>query len=105
MQLPENATLNQAAALAAALPAALAAEGTGPFTVDATLLKAFDSSTLALLLQAHRLAHAAGRGFRVQDAPAQLMQLATLYGVQDLLALEPGPVSPVPPPIPVSASA
>ncbi len=89
MQLPENATLAQAAALAATLPAALAAESTGPFTVDASKLTAFDSSTLALLLQAHRLAHAAGRGFAVHGAPAQLTQLATLYGVEALLSLEP----------------
>jgi phospholipid transport system transporter-binding protein len=102
MQLPENATLNQAAALAAALPASLAAEGAGPFTVDASRLTAFDSSTLALLLQAHRLARAAGREFQVHGAPAQLTQLAALYGVQDLLALEPGQA---PPPTPVSASA
>jgi phospholipid transport system transporter-binding protein len=93
MQLPQSATLAQAAALADALPAALAAESTGPFTVDASRLTDFDSSTLALLLQAHRLAHAAGRGFSVRGAPAQLAQLAALYGLEGLLPLEPGPAT------------
>jgi phospholipid transport system transporter-binding protein len=93
MQLPEDATLAQAAALAAALPAALAAEGEGPFTVDASKLTAFDSSTLALLLQAHRLANAAGRGFLVRGAPAQLAQLAALYGLDGLLPLAPEPAT------------
>jgi phospholipid transport system transporter-binding protein len=88
MQLPENATLAHAADLAATLPAALAAETSGDFTVDASQLTDYDSSTLALLLQAHRLAHAAGRGFVVRGAPAQLAQLAALYGVDPLLSFE-----------------
>jgi phospholipid transport system transporter-binding protein len=88
MQLPEQAHLEQAAALAAQLPAALA-EGEGAFTVDASAVKAYDTSTIALLLQARRLATAAGRGFAVTGAPAQLTQLAALYGVEELLSLSP----------------
>ena len=89
MQLPEHATLEQAAALAAQLPQAVAA-GSGVLRVDASALKAYDSSTLALLLQAQRLALAAGRGFEVSGLPAQLVDLARLYGVDSLLALSPG---------------
>jgi phospholipid transport system transporter-binding protein len=85
MKLPEHATLEQAAALAATLPAAVAA-GTGPLSIDASALKAYDSSTLSLLMQARRLAQAAGRGFEVVGAPAQLLQLAALYGVDELLS-------------------
>lgn len=85
MQLPADATLNHAAALAAQLPQALAASS-GVLHLDASALKAFDSSTLALLLQAQRLAQAAGRGFEVSAVPAQLVQLARLYGVDSLLA-------------------
>ena len=93
MQLPEHATLEQAAALADTLPAAVA-EGSGVLSIDASQLKAFDSSTLALLLQAHRLARAAGRGFEVRSAPPQLAELARLYGVEELLSLSPsGPRS------------
>ena len=93
MQLPEHATLEQAAALAAQLPQAVAA-GSGVLRVDASALKAYDSSTLALLLQAQRLAQAAGRGFEVTGLPGQLVDLARLYGVDSLLALSPSPAEP-----------
>ena len=90
MQLPEHATLEQAAELAAMLPAAVA-EGTGVLQIDAGALKSYDSSTLALLMQAHRLAQGAGRGIEVTGAPAQLVQLAQLYGVEELLGIKPTP--------------
>ncbi len=86
MQLPEHATLEQAAALAQTVPAAVA-QGSGPLQVDASQLQAFDSSTIALLLHTHRLAQAAGRGLLVTGAPAQLVQLAQLYGVEGLLGM------------------
>jgi phospholipid transport system transporter-binding protein len=89
MQLPEQATLEQAAELAAGLPAALTSSGSGELRVDASALKSFDSSTIALLMQAHRLAHAAGRGYEVVGAPAKLSELARLYGVEDLVSLAP----------------
>ena len=86
MKLPETATLDEAAALAATLPA-LVAQGSGPLRVEAAALKTFDSSTIALLLQAQRLAKAAGRGFEIADLPAPLLALAQLYGVDALLSL------------------
>ncbi len=85
MQLPATATLDEAADLAATLPA-LVTQGAGPLCVDASALKAFDSSTIALLLQAQRLAKAAGRGFELSQAPTQLLELARLYGVDGLLS-------------------
>ncbi len=88
LQLPADATLEHAAELAAALPAALA-QGGDVFSVDASALQAYDTSTIALLLQARRAAQAAGRGFAVSGAPAQLMQLAALYGVEALLSPSP----------------
>ena len=92
MQLPATATLEQAAALAAELPAAVAA-GSGVLHIDASTLKALDSSTLALLLQARRLAQAAGRTVAVDGAPPKLRQLAQLYGLDGLLPLsEPAPI-------------
>jgi phospholipid transport system transporter-binding protein len=93
MQLPEHATLEQAAALALTVPAAVAA-GSGPLRVDASKLQDFDSSTIALLLHARRQAQAAGRGFEVAGAPAQLAQLARLYGVEELLGLTPTAAGP-----------
>lgn len=85
LQLPADATLEHAAALAATLPAALA-QGDGVFSVDASALQVYDTSTIALLLQARRAAQAAGRGFTVTGLPAQLAQLAALYGVEELLS-------------------
>ena len=88
MQLPATATLEQAAELATTLPAEVAG-GAGVLRVDAGALHAYDSSTIALLLQARSLAQAAGRGFEVVGAPAKLVELARLYGVEELLALSP----------------
>jgi phospholipid transport system transporter-binding protein len=93
MKLPVDATIEHAAALAATLPAAVA-EGSGALQIDASALVSFDSSTVALLLQAHRLAQAAGRAFEVSGAPAQLAQLARLYGVESLLSLAPSSSGP-----------
>ena len=90
MKLPATATLNEAAALAAALPEAVAS-GSGALRVDASALTAFDSSTIALLLQAQRLTQAAGRGFEVVGTPPKLLQLASLYGVDGLLPLSLSP--------------
>ena len=86
MKLPANATLEHAAELAAGLTAEVA-KVSRVLTVDASALTAYDSSTIALLLQARRVAEAAGRGFAVTGAPAQLVELARLYGVDGLLSL------------------
>jgi phospholipid transport system transporter-binding protein len=86
MQLPDTATLDHAAALAATLPAAVAQSGAA-FSVDASALKSFDSATIALLMQARRAANAAGKGFELVGLPPKLAQLARLYGVADLLGL------------------
>jgi phospholipid transport system transporter-binding protein len=86
MKLPARATLDNAAELAAGLTAEVA-KGNGVLTVDASALTAYDSSTIALLLQVRRTAEAAGRGFAVTGAPAQLVDLARLYGVDGLLSL------------------
>ncbi len=55
--------------------------------VDASALTDFDSSAIALLLQAQRLAQAGGRSLSVHDAPRAMVELATLYGVAELLGL------------------
>ncbi len=110
MQLPADATLEHAAALAAELPQAMANDGAAtdsgadaqtdaqtharaaaPWRIDASALQHFDSATIALLMQARRLAQQAGRSFEVTGAPAKLAQLARLYGVEELLALQAAP--------------
>jgi hypothetical protein len=63
---------------------------TGPVRVDGSALQVYDTSTVALLLQLRRLAQAAGRPFELQAPPAKLVQLAQLYGVEELLGLPAG---------------
>ncbi len=53
--------------------------------VDASQLQNFDSSALALLLDLQRSASAANARLTIHNAPAQLTQLATLYGVNELI--------------------
>lgn len=53
--------------------------------VDASTLQEFDSSALAVLLECRREALAAGKAFSVQGIPARLRQLASLYGVAELI--------------------
>jgi len=53
--------------------------------IDASALASFDSSALALLLDIRRAALAAGSALGLHNVPARLTQLATLYGVNDLI--------------------
>jgi phospholipid transport system transporter-binding protein len=50
-------------------------------TVDASHLKHFDSSALALLV------HYANRGLSLENVPQRVTELAKLYGVYSLLKL------------------
>lgn len=91
LQLPASATLADSQMLLSLLDKALAAgaqgaRATGPVEVDASALQNFDTSTIALLMQARRLAQEAGRSFSVQGVPAKLLELARLYGVEELLS-------------------
>ena len=54
-------------------------------TVDASALEKFDSSALAVLLDCRRQALAVGQSFIVVGASQRLTQLATLYGVSQLI--------------------
>ncbi|MBA3594765.1 MAG: STAS domain-containing protein [Pseudomonadota bacterium] len=83
--LPERLTHDLAAPSVEALGVMLAGE-TGPEVVaDASALREFDSSALAVLLACRRQVLAAGKRFSVLALPDRLRQLAGLYGVQDLL--------------------
>jgi phospholipid transport system transporter-binding protein len=65
------------AQLPAALPPAVA--------LDASALAEFDSSALAVLLGLRRVLSQKGSTLRVQGMTPRLRELATLYGVLDLL--------------------
>jgi phospholipid transport system transporter-binding protein len=83
--LPETVNVDGASDTLRMLSLALKRETEPNITVDASSLKRFDSSALAVLLECQRLAHAWGKGFGVRRAPVKLTQLARLYGIDELL--------------------
>lgn len=85
LQLPASVTLSNVTALLAQLDQS----GDAPEAIDAAGLQEFDTGTIALLLEAHRRAKARGASFSVKNAPPRLRQLARIYGVEELLSLEP----------------
>lgn len=90
LTLPSSLTHTQAQAAANGLRAQFASQA-GSVVIDASALVQFDSSALAVMLAARREATAAGRAFSVVGMPAQLRQLAGLYGVSELV---PAPAAP-----------
>jgi len=68
-----------------ALHGALPSVQPEPVRVDASALSDFDSSALAVLLGLRRVAKAQGRAVLVEGMSARLRELATLYGVLELL--------------------
>lgn len=96
LKLPADSAQEQVAALLADVDAALTAAADGLLVIDAGVLQRFDSSTVALLLHAQRGAHKRGLRLQIDGAPPRLRELATLYGVAELLPL--GSADPVSPP-------
>lgn len=64
---------------------AAGAEAPRDWVIDASALRDFDSSALAVLLACRRSAHGLGGTLRVQGLPAALRELASVYGVLELL--------------------
>ena len=88
--LPAVAGLEQASALVRDVDAAIAAATGDTVVLDAAALTEFDTSAVALLLHAQRAARARDLKLEVRGAPPKLLELARLYGVHELLALESG---------------
>ena len=84
LSLPSKLTHDDAQALVRTLTAQIAAQSDG-VVVSAGQLREFDSSALAVLLECRRAATAAGKRFSVHQLPSKLLQLASLYGVVQLL--------------------
>jgi phospholipid transport system transporter-binding protein len=84
LTLPSVVTHDQALETAYGLKAGVVSEATAVL-LDATALTQFDSSALAVMLACRREAIAAGKTFSVQGLPVRLSQLASLYGVAELL--------------------
>ncbi|UDM50728.1 lipid asymmetry maintenance protein MlaB [Cupriavidus sp. MP-37] len=91
MLSPGNSLTNQNAA--AVLRDGLARVAQGDVEVDCTGLAQVDSSAVAVLLAWHRAAVARGQALVLRGVPAQLAQLASLYGVDGLLGLAAAPAA------------
>lgn len=84
--LPAQLMHAEAPAYLVRCQAALAqSAGAQAVSVDATALREFDSSVLAVLLAVRRAAQARQATLHVQNLPARLRDLATVYGVSELL--------------------
>ena len=83
--LPEELTHARAPACCRMLAQALRKDAAREAVADASALRHFDSSALAVLLECRREALALGKTFTVYQLPARLRGLAALYGVADLL--------------------
>jgi phospholipid transport system transporter-binding protein len=83
--LPVELTHAQAAACCRMLAQALRSDPEKAVVADAAALTRFDSSALAVLLECRREALALGKAFAVARLPERLRELATLYGVAELL--------------------
>lgn len=83
--LPKELTQTQATACLRMLVQGLRALSGQDVVVDATGLSRFDSAALAVLLELRRETLAQGKRFSVRGLPARLGDLATLYGIFELL--------------------
>ena len=85
LRLPPLLTHAQAEACRTQLAQAMAASPDRVLLLDASDLRHFDSSALAVLLACRRQAQALGRSLQLQGLSAPLRELAGLYGVLDWL--------------------
>lgn len=83
--LPATLTHREATATLASLAAAFGSPGPGDVHLDASALRQFDTSAIAVLLECRRLAQQRGRTLHIDGLPAPLLELARLYGVEELL--------------------
>ncbi len=83
--LPAELTHEQAPACCRMLAQALRSDPSTQAIADASALRSFDSSALAVLLECRREALALGKTFSVSHLHPRLRALATLYGVGELL--------------------
>jgi phospholipid transport system transporter-binding protein len=83
--LPAELTHAEATACCRMLAQALRSDPGRQAVADASALRHFDSSALAVLLDCRREALALGKTFAVRQLHPRLRSLATLYGVAELL--------------------
>lgn len=83
--LPKELTQSQATACLRMLVEGLRSLTEPHVVVDASALSRFDSAALAVLLAFRRETLAVGKRFSILGLPARLGDLATLYGIAELL--------------------
>jgi phospholipid transport system transporter-binding protein len=83
--LPIELTHEQASACLQTMVQGLSSEAGPHVVVSGATLQRFDSSALAVLLELRRQCQSTGKEFAVTDLPKQLLDLAGLYGVDELL--------------------
>lgn len=83
--LPQALTQSEASACLVALGQGLRAESDSKVVLDASALHHFDSAALAVLLEVRRQCLAMGKQLSIHGLPTRLGDLATLYGVGELL--------------------
>lgn len=83
--LPADLTRGQASACLRMLVQGLRALTDKQVVVDAAALQRFDSSALAVLLELRRASKAQGKSLAIQGLPAQLRDLAVVYGIEEML--------------------
>jgi phospholipid transport system transporter-binding protein len=95
LRLPESLMHEEAPATVLELVQALQTAGSGSpgagrlkWVIDASNLRRFDSSALAVLLECRRVAQERGGGIELTGAPRKLDQLARLYRLEDLLPMQ-----------------
>lgn len=86
LELPQRLTLTEADQTLNRLGNGLAQHADAEVVVNAGPLQVFDSSALSVLLELRRRLLAQGKTLRVQGWPRRLEDLASLYGVRELLA-------------------
>jgi phospholipid transport system transporter-binding protein len=86
LTLPAKLNIAEASAALAALASQAEQGGSAALVVDASALKFFDSAAIATLLELRR--RVPGREFSVSGAPTAMVELATMYGVADLLGFK-----------------
>jgi len=83
--LPAELTRLQATACLQMLVQGLRTETGTAVLVDAAALGRFDSAALAVLLELRRESRAVGKTVAIRSMPDRLRDLASLYGVAELL--------------------
>lgn len=83
--LPNELTQLQATACLRMLVQGLRSETGAEVVLEASVLKRFDSAALAVLLEIRRECLLVGKRFVIRGLPSRLGDLATLYGIGELL--------------------